>query len=187
MSEKNKVKYGLRNTHYAVITESEDGNITYAKPKRIPGAVSIKLSPEGDELEFWADDGLYYGEKNNAGYKGDLEVALIADEFLKEVLDMKEDAQGLMVENADAKPKKIALIFEFSGDAKQTRHILYNVTVARPNVEGKTTSKKKEPQTETLSFTATAHPKTRDIKAYCLEGSSKYDAWYNEVVMPAEG
>ena len=37
----NKVKFGLSNVYYAVKTTSEDGEVSYATPVRIPGAVNL--------------------------------------------------------------------------------------------------------------------------------------------------
>ena len=45
---RNKVEFGLRNVHYAVITEGDDGAITYGTPTKIPGAVSITMDKSGD-------------------------------------------------------------------------------------------------------------------------------------------
>ena len=60
MSDKNKIRYGLKNVHYAKITKSDTGIITYEKPKPYKGAVSLTLDAEtGDATKFYADDEIY--------------------------------------------------------------------------------------------------------------------------------
>ena len=176
----NKIKFGLKNVHYAVITET-DGVITYDTPKSIPGAVNLTLDAAGESVQFYADDMVYYEENTNDGYTGSLEMALIPDDFRKDVLGEIEDANGALIENKDTKAKHFALLFEFDGDAKKTRHVLYYVLASRPSVAGATTTNTKEPQTETLNITARPAPDTGDVKAKVPQDSDAYDTFFESV------
>lgn len=176
----NKVKYGLKNVHYAVITDN-NGEITYDTPKPIPGAVNLTLSPRGERTEFYADDMLYYTASTNDGYEGDLEVALFPDEFKKDVLGYKEDANGVLFEDANAKPKNFALLFEFNGDKNAVRHISYNVSPSRPNLQSTTKTNTAEPQTETMSIVASPAPDTGMVKAKVEPEQAQYETWYQQV------
>ena len=150
---KNKVKFGLRNCHYAVATMDDSQNVTFEKPVQIPGAVSLSLSAEGDNDPFYADDSVYFLVATNTGYSGDLEVAMIPESFLKDVLKETEDANGVIVENKDAEPAHFALLFEFTGDKKQIRHCMYYCSATRPAMEGDTKEDKTNVKTEKISIT----------------------------------
>lgn len=180
---KNKVKYGLKNVYYAVITEA-GGVVEYATPVRIPGAVNIALSPAGESVKFAADDiEDYFGENVNNGYDGDLEMALIPDDFRVDVLGEIRDSNNAIIENADATVKRFALMFEFDGDANKTRHVFYNVLAARPNIEGATRSNTKEPKSETLAIEARPAVDTSDVKAKVLQGENGYDTFFTAVYL----
>jgi len=178
----NKVKFGLKNVHYAVVTEA-GSEVEYGTPKRIPGAVNLTLDAAGESVQFYADDMVYYEENTNDGYTGSLEMALIPDDFRKDVLGEIEDANGALIENKDAKAKHFALMFEFDGDAKKTRHVLYYVLASRPSVSGSTRTNTKEPQTETLNITARPAPDTGDVKAKVPQGEAAYDDFYTAVYL----
>ena len=98
--QSNKVKFGLKNCHYAKATFDEDGSVTYAKPVRIPGAVSLSMDANGEIEPFYADNIAYYVVNNNSGYEGDLEIALIPESFLTDIMHEELDGNGVLAENA---------------------------------------------------------------------------------------
>lgn len=180
MATENKIQFGLRNCHYAPFTE-EGEEFVYEKPKRIPGGVSLTLSPAGENVEFYADDYLYYGEEVNNGYDGELEIARLMEEFRQDCLG-EEIVDGVIYENADAKKRGFALMFEFQGDKSGTRHVLYNCKASRPNMGSSTKTATTEPQTQTLTFTARPRPSDKLVKANTVGASDAvYNNWFNDV------
>ena len=177
----NKVKFGLKNVHYAVVTESPGGVVSYGTPKHIPGAVNMTLDAAGESVQFYADDSVYFEVNTNNGYEGSLEMALIPDEFRVDVLGDVIDANGVLIENRDTVVKKFALMFEFDGDKKKTRHILYNVLADRPNIEGATRSNTKEPKSETLDIEARPAADTSDVQGELKQGDTGYDTFFSAV------
>ena len=122
--KKNKVKFGLNKVHFAMCHIDDDGNATYDTPVRIPGGVSLSVNPSGAAENFYADNRVYYVINNNAGYEGDLELALLSLEFRTDVLGEILDKKGVLVEKNDAELKQFALLFEFDGDVKHIRHVV---------------------------------------------------------------
>jgi len=183
--KKNKVKYGLTNVHYAVMTTDESGLVKYAKPVPIPGAVSLSLDAKGDMTEFYADGILYYSAPNNAGYDGDLEIALIPESFATDVLGEKMDNKKVLIENVSAVMNPFALLFEFEGDAHKIRHVLYRCTVSRPKIESQTREESVDVKTDSLSITASALD-DGNVKAKTSDDvdDDVYLEWYNTVYIP---
>lgn len=177
----NKVKFGLKNVHYAVISE-KDGKIEYGIPKFVPGAVTLTQEPSGEPIVFNADDSEYYSEDVNNGYDGTLEMALVPDTFRVDVFGDILDSNGALIENRNAKPKRVALMFEFDGDTNKVRHINYNVKISRPTIESSShAGATKEVKTESMKFEARPAKDTGDIKAKIEQDKSAYDIFYTAV------
>ena len=184
--QKNKVKFGLNKVHYAKITAwSDDGVPTFATPVRLPGAVSLSIDANGENENFYADNGVYYVINNNAGYEGDLEVALITTDFATTILGEQLDSKGVLVERNDAETSQFALLFEFNGDKNHIRHVLYCCSASRPSTESSTTEESTEVKTETLSLKATALPSGL-VKGKTCENTDEatYNNWYGAVYIP---
>lgn len=187
----NRIKYGLKNVHYAVATIGSDGSATFGTPVPIPGAVSLSLEPQGDTNKFYADNIVYFTTTSNAGYEGDLEVAVIPDSFKRDVLKEDVDAKGVQYEDVGAETVAFALMFQVEGDAKATRHVFYNNVANRANEGGSTKEDATEPQTETLAVTSASiyvPGLDKDIakaKTTPDTDGTVYDDWFKEVYIPS--
>ena len=183
----NKVKFNLKNVHYAKVTLNDEGVPSFGTVKPIPGAVSLAMDPEGGSTKFHADGIIYYQSHNNNGYSGDLEIALVPKDFKKDILGEVEDANGVMIEVADSEKSEFALLFEFDGDERSRRHVLYRCSAARPAVSSKTNEESIDPSTETLSITASPIPASKVVKASTDESTTTntYNNWFNTVYPPA--
>jgi phi13 family phage major tail protein len=182
MPEKNKVKFNLKNVHAAEVSFSESGDVSFGTPRPIPGAVSLSMDPNGEQTVFYADGVAYYVSNDNQGYNGDLEMALLPDWFRTYALGDTLDSNGVLVENANAELGHYALLFQFDGDKRGIRHVLYNCTASRPKIEGKTNEDKREVQTETMTINAAPLP-NGIVKAKTGDSTSDaaYNSWYNSV------
>lgn len=192
MPDTNKIKYGIKNVTFFPATIAANGSATYGEAIPVPGAVSLSLDPQGDTTPFYADNIVYYTSIANNGYEGDLEIAKIPDAVLTSILGYMEDKNSVLYEDANAPVQHFAMAFQFEGDAHARRHILYNCTAARPSVSGTTKEDSIEPQTETLSITATTiyvAALDKDIvKASCTPSeNTQYDAWLTTAYIPVAG
>ena len=184
--KKNKVKYNLKNAHYAMLSIGENGAVSYGTPTAMPGSVSISLDANGEPENFYADGEAYYVINNNMGYNGDLELAMIPESFRTDALKEQLDDKGVLIENAQVELAAFALLFEFDGDQRHIRHVLYNCSASRPGIEGKTNEESRDVQTEKLPIKAAplangmVKAKTGDTT-----DATVYNDWYKAVYMPA--
>lgn len=180
---KNKVKFGLSNVHIAKITEA-DGAITYGTPFAMPGAKSLTADPEGDTTKFYADNIVYYVANSNQGYAGDLEIAMLVEEFFTEILGQQKDTNGALFESADDVNARFALMGEIDGDVRKRRFVYFDCTATRPGSEMNTIEESKEPQTDKVSISMSPRSTDKVIKAVIEpseENKAVYDTFFTKV------
>lgn len=186
--DKNKVRFGLKNVHYAPLSIADNGTFTFGTPVPIPGAVNMSVSKSGETAEFYADDGVYFELGDNGGYDGDLEIALIPDAFRVYAMGETMDDNGVLTEQSVPTLGHFALLFEFTGDKNAVRHVLYNCTATQNDVAGKTREKNIEVQTETLHLSARGLPNGGPVKTKTGEStdSGVYEGWYGSVYLSSD-
>jgi phi13 family phage major tail protein len=182
---KNKVKFNICNVHYAKQNIDEDGNVSYEVPVAMPGAVSLAMDPNGEPSVFYADGYAYYTISNNQGYEGDLELAMVPESFRTDILKEDLDNKKVLIEKSNVETSRFALLFEFDGDIKNIRHVIYNCSAARPNIESSTKEDDIEVQTETLTIKATPLAEGF-VKARTSDTTDEeaYARWYEKVYLP---
>ena len=189
----NKIKYGLEKVHYAIATIGTDGAATYSTPVPIPGAVNLSMEPQGDTNDFYADNIVYWTGVANNGYEGDLEIARIPDSFKMDVLGYIRTEKDVLVEDVNAAPVHFALLFQFEGDQKATRHVMYNCVATRPSAAGETKGESIEPKTESLTIKATSifvsglgtgGKHITKGESYASTDTTTYNGWFSAVYIP---
>jgi hypothetical protein len=133
-------------------------NVHYAPFTVVDGVITYETpKPISGGTEFYADNILYYSASNNQGYDGTLSIANI--------------------------PEAFAIMFQFEGDIKATRFVLYNCTASRSKVGSSTKSDKTEPNENELAFIALPRATDLAVKTKTTTGtpSAIYDAWYTKV------
>lgn len=184
-----KIKYGISNCWFAKATIAANGSATYGTMKALPGAVNLSLDQQGDRNDFFADNVAYYTSVSNTGYEGDLELAMIPDDFYKDILGYLVDTNGVLIENAGADPVHFALTFQVQTDTGSKRVVLYNCVAQRPSVEAATKEDTIEPQTETIPLRITSiylAAADKDIvKASCEDTqTTAYNTWNSSIYQP---
>ena len=191
----NKITYGLDKLAYAKITTWTDGVPTFGTVTDIPGAVSITFSNEGDLTKFKADNIDYWvGEANN-GYSGSFEVADLPQTFYTDILGAKSDSNVVIYEDQEAQSSHFALLFQFQGDEKAVRHVMYNCVAKRPEIASSTKGDTIEPNTMTVDIEASGAKLTVKsgvnkmvVKAFATSAANTtaYNGWYTAVYVPVE-
>lgn len=190
----NKVKFGLSRVAYALVTETTTSGVTtssYGTIKELKGAVSLSLSNDAEKSVFRADNEDFFVSYGQGSYSGDLEVARVNEEFLKDVLGYTEDNDKILVESSASMKQTtyFALLFQFEGDQRSVQHCLYKCSASRPDIASETTGENGsiDPKTETLTITAVPRAdadKYIHIQTQETTTTAVVEAWYTAVPTP---
>ena len=188
----NKVRFGLKNVYYAVLTEGSTN--TYATPVAVPGAVSLTLDSNVSDGSFYADNITYYKTFSNNGYTGSLEMARISDAMLADVFGFETGKNNILAERSGVTPKPFALMFQIEGDIDAELNVLYRVVpTSKPSAGSETVGESVEPGTQAFDFEALplvtgteaqlglVRSRTTDETADTVKS-----AWFNAVTLPTE-
>lgn len=189
-----KIKYGICNCHYAKQSyDAETDTYSYAKPVSMPGMRSISLEAKGELVRWYADNVVYWSGEAKNGYSGNFELAMVPSSFKTDILGFKRDENGVLYEDEGASGEAFALLFQFEGDEKGTRHAIYNCTASRPGISGSTKEENIEPQTDTVNIESASIPVkiggvTKNIAKSSTDDETTqttYDGWFDNVYIPA--
>ena len=151
-----KVIFGLSDVAYCKMTESVVSGatvISYGNPKKIPGAVSLTLDVEGDDSDFYADNGVYATFDANNGFSGELTIADIPEDVYTDLLVCyKDTSSSLITEIAGAAKAYFGLMFKLSSNSDPVGVKLYKCSLSRPGMSANTTTETTDPDTPTLTL-----------------------------------
>ena len=189
----NKVRFGLKNVHTAIVTETTQSGVTtsaYATPVAFPGAVNLTVNEaSGDDSVFRADDTDYYIiQGSTQGFDGSYECAELPEAFETDVLGATKDQNGVICDGADDVIKYVALLFEIDGDQSARRYCIPKVLFRKPGINAETTGTDgKQPQTRTLNFTASPRPDDNLSRFHTGDttGTTVYNGWFGSVYTPS--
>lgn len=191
MSKNKRIRFGVKNVHYAFLTSDISGAPKYETPVALPGAKTITAEPTTESFTENADDIDWYTEDVNNGYSITLDVEDTAecDAFVAEALGHEVDeTTGMVIENSSDEAKTFALMGEFtlrggiSTEAKGKRFCFYNCKLSRPTISGETKAGTTiTAATNSLAITALPRESDGNVKNSAVSTSSAYSTWFSAV------
>ena len=185
---------GLDKLFYADITEDDNGNETYGKPKQLAKAISADLSIELNEATLYADDGQAEAVKEFKGGTLSLGVDDIGHAVAADLVGAKLDKNGVLVSGSEDTSKYVAIGFRAKkANGKYKYYWLYRVLFGVPATNLATKGDSISFQTPTIEGSIFRRNKldgnkNHPWKAEVTETSENavvINKWYDEVYEPS--
>lgn len=185
MADTNRVEFGLEKVTIGTYEVGADGAITMGAPYKLAGAVSLSADPQTSENTFSADNGTYWAEYSESGFKGTLTMARFPDEFKTKFLGAVKRTDGGIATINNPVKKNVYIAFEGKGDAHARRTIFYNVALGTIKKEYKTMEKNsKTPETESIDITVVGDSATGQSKVTFVPGDAAYNNFFTAPPKP---
>lgn len=180
---------GLKDLHYAIITEESETTTTYSEPKKLGPAMALNLVPSINRGNLRADDGVLFTDAAKGPIAVTLNTAYLEKEVEADILGKTIHPNGTISDNVNDDPPYIAI----GGRALSARggyeyFWVYRVKMA-PAEDNKETQQE-TPTYQTPNLTGEAVPRLNDgeEKMKLWDGDSSvvddsiFDEWFNEVI-----
>lgn len=183
----NRVNWGLALSAWGKITVDANGNDVYGTPVMFLGDRQINWDPSGDLINVYADGTVIYTGRQNSGYTGSMELTNLDDEFAKWVLSEEVDSKNVQYEVKEPTVNRFYLVWEWVQDAKNTRHIMYNITASRPSMSATTAGDGDTKTAQYRTLNMTAIPRADGIVKASTRvdvDSTTYNGWFSAAYVP---
>ena len=180
---------GLKDLHYAIITEENENETVYGEIKPFGPAMALNLQPTINRANLRADDGVLFSDSAKGAITVSVNTAYLEKEVEADILGKKIHANGGISDNKDDNAPYIAI----GGRALNARggyeyFWVYRVKLA-PAEENKETLQE-TPTYQTPNLTGEAIPRLHDgeekFKAWdqdpTIEDKAMFGEWFNEVI-----
>ena len=183
----NRVNWGLAASAWGKITVDADGHDVYGTPTMFLGNRQVNFDPAGDLIKVFADGTVIYTGRQNSGYTGSLELTNLDDDFAKYVLSESVDSKNVQYEEKEPVINRFYLLWEWVQDAKNTRHIMYNITASRPSMSATTAGDGDTKTAQYRTLNLTAIPREDGIVKASTRvdvDSTVYSNWFTAAYVP---
>jgi phi13 family phage major tail protein len=180
---------GLKDLHYAVITEENETETIYGEPKKLGPAMALNLVPSINRGNLRAEDGVIFTDAAKGPIAVTLNTAYLEKEVEADILGKTIHPNGTISDNVNDNPPYIAI----GGRALSARggyeyFWVYRVKMA-PAEDNKETLQE-TPTYQTPNLTGEAIQRTHDgeekIKIWdedpTVVDKGIFDKWFDEVI-----
>jgi phi13 family phage major tail protein len=183
----NRVNWGLAASAWGKITTDAQGHDVYGTPTMFLGNRQVNWDPAGDMVKVFADGTVIYTGRQNSGYTGSLELTNLDDDFAAWALSESVDEKNVQFEEQEPTVNRFYLLWEWVQDAKNTRHVMYNITASRPSMSATTAGDGDSKTAQYRTLNLTAIPREDGIVKASTRvdvDSTVYEGWFSSAYVP---